>query len=857
MLPLLVVAPAFLRTPGVSVLSAVFFHRDETASVQEYVTQCTGVRVRDLPHLFGVRLAGEEEERDRGSEMLGFSLLPSAALSRDPRAKGTVGAAVISGYTVLSFTRTPTPYPAPSVDRSPPGSPESHLHQCLLGVLHHCHPSGSTTTGRAIPSLSAFCACVAVGCRRGLFRARSPGALTAPHYIAVPQPLVTPTLTLGGDRPCGTGVVVGTSSGRVHLGGRDVSLYLTHPVSPIPQFIQALGGQAPRGASDPLFSSLNEYNCLTVPYILTTLTQMGVDTRTCGPQYTLKVRVTRPPHPHTMSTHTPTLSPCLLSGVSLVPRRLVCHGIDITSSAYVPTLQALRRGEGITPGMQMRLRNRDSQYQTIRSVFQHMTPTVQGRLVGEDRYNESLLLGPVQPTDPTLSAADTDTYTVHGLGPVPVDPVTAMLLKKSRPAEDPVCGPVHGPHVSVPPSSVTVHTCDVPRPCPSADSDSTDVAPYGVRSLSWHRDTKRGLEVTIEVTIPTVLSQSYLSDKSVKPRVTPYPKAGHGCYTLPGTFDEYIERGVVPMDRGSLGQGYTDVYSVCILYGDCPLGVVTLPVPVDMASHKIQVARTSRYVRVRVCRAPYLVPAPIGYGHVTLAEDALMETLSMDNGAQSFLGGWSDITIRTRPPAMVRHLLGPIDSRARLVQCLGMPDNTAAMRTLGEVADTVQTLYASYVSKGTPVFSFRHPSGAIRGFTIVHGCYRTASSCVLDVTMCLNATLPKGGMTRVLQRLKTHAKGKEMCNIVCTPAEMRQLGRVFCYMARHTLDRGVHPEVEGVLPKSCLPFCVRFGLRPPHCAMTHRPQSEDTQGRQSAWARSFISAQTDPLAWMDRGAVQY
>ncbi|GIQ80882.1 hypothetical protein KIPB_001755 [Kipferlia bialata] len=878
LLNILIVAPGFLRTPGVSVLSTVFLHRDSGQSVQEFIRESTGVRTRDLPHLFGVRVCGDDEEMDRGSDMLAFSLLPSAALSISPMPRGHVGASAVTGYTSLSFCRCPIPSPPPCIDMGQ-GSPEwagqtatvthspdneSHLHKLLLGVLSKTHPTGKGVVGDAVPSMSAFCALVAVGCRRGLFSAQAPGGITTPYLVAVPEALSHDSMTEGlGDREAvGSGEVVRSAVSTMHLPPGPVKLYQKQIASPIPLLIQTLCGAGPQGPSHPLPKSLSALMCNSVPYLLATLSEYGIDTRTCGPRYTLNVKVTG------LSTNAtdqdlPGLEVgSIVDSVVLVPRRLVCTNIDITSSDYTVRLNP----PSVLPPVAKYLSESPDMMHGVKHIFEHLTPAVQARMCGTNVYGESYMLGPVRPRDSTCQAAQRTAYTIHGVGPVAVNPVQNALLKKTirSPFSVPFLdGHISGPNVPHSGKHVSIEACSVwcaiPDSCrPKGWVKESQSGSSRVNPLTWLRKGGRGGSrpetLAFEIGIPPSIPNNIVSDPKIRPSVEASPLGTDlDAFTpLPGVFDGYTRHGVRSHDQSLVGEPLSDAYSVCVRLGGKVVGTVTLPVPVDMASHKLQISRKRRFVRVRLSSAPYTLPAPSAGAFVSVSPNHTME--SIEPGDKDAVLLWGAITLRANP---VR--VGMLtQSKARLSQCLGMANNTSAMRTLGELTETMQALFVGHVRDNIRLFQLqviRGNMGAMFGAVCVHGLYRTASSCVLDVSVVFNAAMPRDvqrGTSKAFSHLMGPA-GRNM-QVRCTPEEVVLLGRVLTYMERYTLDAEVHPDIRRVVPKAGLKYVVRLGIQPTHCSMVMTDAKSDRRGEKESFLASMAHS---PMDWMEKGAVNY
>ncbi|GIQ82401.1 hypothetical protein KIPB_003532 [Kipferlia bialata] len=915
LLNLLVVVPGFLRTPGVSVMHAVALHRisseTTTQSLDGYLRAATGVRVRDLPHVFGVRALREEEEEQRGSEMLAFSILRSASIGTDQRSEGLTGGSSMYGHTNLSFTPTPVPLPPPCIDIgigihththiyiyiynivSPQGEAASgHVHRCLMGVLHKTLPaSPNGNVGHSLPCLSTFCALVAIGCRRGLYQAQAPDAMEAPHYLGVPVGLDCDTLSVCGEDRVGTGRVLRGET-KVHIpdGQSVVSLYRVHLASPMPRFMAAVCGKAPEGSKHPLFHVGTHDGMYLAPSLFATMAEYGIDTRvTGGEDICLCVRVLDTEgeerdaegeggwdwaEEERDEDGTALRSGDILTHVTMVPRRVLCPDVDMSSNKYAPSMESLMKGEGMSMGLfqLMSTTGLAPGMKSIQDGFNYGTPAISGSL-GADKGG--CHLGGVATVDTTgrstswmVKSGSVQSYALYGVGPVPFDASLCTCLRKSvmspysrklqvACAQSPVKGPsVHcRKGVRLEACSVCPYTPYVPPPHESVG--------VGVRELRWSRH-EGSTRLTFEVVIPTSVSDSFVKDTNQLPTVVPIkdPK-----YTLPGTLDAYIKRGVPLFEKTIVGVDYCDVYSVKVMLGKKRVGAAAFPVPVNTTPVKIQISRSRRFVRVVLDTAAYTLPGPASEAMVSLSPTHLMPLIEpkADIGNNGMVP-WGDITLRGRSdPNMIKTMTM---GSGRLVQCLGMAvqQRRAAMRGLINVGDTLQMMFVQHVLEGerffmlmdTDLLSTPGQPGTNVGMVYVHGLYRTAASCVLDVSLALNADVPPwdvndlaGGLHR-LAASQCDTKRGERC-IKCNSLELQQLGRIFNYCSRHTADAAVHPDIHKNLPQTVHKYLVRLGILPTHagvCLNEKAPQMTEA-------ASKYVAYASDPVQWMREGAINY
>ncbi|GIQ82870.1 hypothetical protein KIPB_006067 [Kipferlia bialata] len=857
-LTILTVAPGFLRTPGVSCLVLVLMlTRHHYMSEQAFLQAATGVRVRDLPHVFGVRCVGGEEEIDRGSTLMSTSLLPykcNIPSGRTGWTQNALGGATNHQYTHLVFTRTPTPSPPPSIELHP-GGMSGHVHKCLMGLFHKCLPyTPERIVGACIPTMAMFAAVVAVGCRRGLFAAHMrEGRVSGQHLMAIPERLSTSYVhVLGGVRVerVGTGRVEGWQGD-----GACVSLFPVSLACPFPNWIKAISS----GASDKYGSMLTKLDASLLPSLLATLTEYGIDTRSAGPPYTLTVGSLEIRPTLALSRKQ---SVC---NITMVPRHIVCDEVDLYDDALYPTREAFARGEGMSQACSHLLGKATGKLGPMSGMFKTTSPTLQGRLV-TDGSGKDVLLGASRSVHEGYAHP---TVTLYGVGQNVMDPLTEGTLSLRLTMWSPLIGdgrmstipgaidPILGPLMPVS-SDAQLELgrvmCASPRIFPSATPPVS-----GVHGLQWVRGANGALTLACQCDIPASIPNSIVVDKSNTPCLVPLSDPLH---TVSSTMDAYVKSSVATVDPTTT---LSDTYQVALRLGGQEVATLTSPIPLHPSDGvRLQISRTKRFIRVSVRAAPYTVPAHLAGAVVNLSQMGQpVRAGSEDLEKTDLLYLWGDCGMRQievmKGPGSANPMPEEGRVQGRLAECLGMPQaaRAAGMGALGQIGWFMNQAIGTYVGMGVRLVPIRGPSGIIAAM-LFHDFYVCDKSCVVDMSFVVFKGMPQKDASPLSKALSQCAPGsKEFPNfVVSSPHSLTVLTQCLNHMSRYTLNAPVHSVVKRNVPQHLLKYVVRVGMRPLHPVMMLHGQ-QDKAAAKVGPLLAQLGAMGDRPGWLKTEAVGY
>ncbi|GIQ81958.1 hypothetical protein KIPB_003011 [Kipferlia bialata] len=859
LLSVLTVAPAFLRTPGVSCITLVLMIiRASFLSVGEYLQDATGVRVRDLPHVLGVRCVGEEEEIDRGSAIMATSVLPYKCNRVGRGQQNTMGGSDSGSYTHLVFTSTPSPSPAPCIDLEE-GEQQSHVHQCLMGILHKCLPHAPNhLIGHIVPTMASFAAVVAVGCRRGLYlTAELEGCIEGQQYIGVPLKSSgdsTPPMMLGGTLThChGTGTCGGKSfkRGRPHL----LALYPVDLACPFPHLLATLCGTG----THRLTKMVQKLDGDILPPLLACLTEYGIDTRSAG---SLSVRVdTAIPDPEGYS---PLDIGTICGGVTIIPRHLVCSRIDLSSPGLLPTSDALKRGEGVSMSAKVFLEVM-STLDRMPGIFALSTPTVLGRVLGgpsrgaatlgsclvlassEDGSAVTLALHGVQQTLEPLESMHAQIY-LSTWSPLREDEKAYAIPGALR--------PISGPVMNIPSSCVSTGISGVMTAAPIGGDRGVDLTEPVVE---WVRAGDGSRILKCECDIPDSIPDSYVQDRGMQPVLRPVVEE---MYSLPSEMDQYLEAGTAKANPSTT---CVDVYTFTLHLGERLVATIISPVPVHCHyGVSIQISRKRRLILVSVRAAPYTVPAHIPGGVVSLKlEDTPIPAGSQSLEDSDVIFAYGDCMtaylIQQHSEKKKTQLPKSLSGESRTSESLGMSKEARERgeKALVPLGFHLGNMMSAYLQFGSRLFPIKVPSGVVAA-VFIHDFYLCDNSCVLDVSVVLRSGVPPEVAKPILKGM-TAAAGTRPIPISLSDESMTLLAQSLNLMKRNTVDAPVHPAIKKHVPAKLHKHVVRLGMRPLHPVMVRdTPTKAQGPTTPAIPAKAMMEDMIDPAGWMKNEALRY